>query len=307
MSELVSIFVNNIAPVLFVVCAGYLVGKYLHVETRSISQLTFNIFSPALVFYSLYTTTIGGDELARLFLITAIFQCGMAAIAYTVMRAAGSEKVERTSIMISSFCLNAGNFGLSIATFAFGDSVLALAVVVYIANTMLNYTLGVFVASSGRSSPKRALRNVLFVPAVYATAAAIIFRGFSLELPFPILQSVVLVKDAAIPAMLVMLGLQLSHSAQVQKWGYVSIGVLLRLLVGPVFGLALVFAFQLDTLATIAFLLQASMPTAVLTLILAKQYDLDETLSLNIITVSTLLSPFTLSILILLLKRAYLG
>jgi predicted permease len=44
-----------------------------------------------------------------------------------------------------------------------------------------------------------------------------------------------------------------------------------------------------------------------MTLILAKEYHLDETLTLNLIMVSTLVSPFTLSVIILLLKRAYFG
>ncbi len=97
----------------------------------------------------------------------------------------------------------------------------------------------------------------------------------------------------------------MSHSAQVRKWRFVSIAVALRLLVGPLLGVGLALLFQLDSQGMIAFLLQASMPTAVLTLILAKEFQLDETLTLNIITVSTLLSPFTLSILILLLRRTF--
>jgi predicted permease len=48
------------------------------------------------------------------------------------------------------------------------------------------------------------------------------------------------------------------------------------------------------------------MPTAVVTLIMAKEYKLDETLVLNLIVVSTLISPFTLSVVILLLRQAFL-
>jgi predicted permease len=148
---------------------------------------------------------------------------------------------------------------------------------------------------------------VLRVPAVYATAAALLCRAFNIEVPSALFHSVVVTKDAAIPAMLILLGLQLSHSARVQRWTFVSTGVLLKLLVGPLIGIALVLIFQLESLTTIAFLLQVSMPTAVITLILAKEYQLDETLTLNIITVSTLLSPFTLSLLILVLKQTLIG
>src|SRR5690606_13670064 len=202
-----------------------------------------------------------------------------------------------------AFCMNAGNFGLSIAAFAFGDAVLARAVVIYISNTLLNYTLGVFVASSGRQSPRGALLNVVRVPAVYASVAALLVRGLNIELPIVIYRAAGVLKDAAIPLMLILLGIQLSQSARLQKLTLVTTGVLLKLLIAPLVGIGLALVFQLEALAMISFALQTSMPTAVITLILAKEYQLDETLMLNLIMATTLLSPFTLSVIILFLRQ----
>ena len=86
MIELLNIFVNNIAPVLIVAGIGYLVGKRFQIESRSLGQLLFNVFSPALVFYSLYDNKIEGGELVTLLLLIALFQVTMAGLAYTVMR-----------------------------------------------------------------------------------------------------------------------------------------------------------------------------------------------------------------------------
>jgi len=305
LNELVSIFVNNIAPVLIVAGIGYIAGKRLQVEARSIGVLLFNIFSPALVFYSLYDSKIEGQELGLLLLLIALFQVMMAGLAYVVMKFYRVGKIERSSVMLSSFCLNAGNYGLSVASFAFGEAVLARAVVVYIGNTALNYSLGVFVASSGHQSARSALLTILRVPAFYATVAAFLLRAFHLELPLVVFRSVAVLKDAAIPAMLVLLGLQLSQSIAVHRWNLVATGLALKLLIAPLLGVGLALLFQLEAMAAIAFILQTAMPTAVLTLVLAKQYHLDETLSLNLIMVTTLFSPFTLSLMILLLKNGF--
>lgn len=307
MIELISIFVNNIAPVLIVAGVGYIAGKRLKVGSRSLAKLIFNVFSPALVFYSLYDSKIGGDEFGLLIVLIALFQIIMAGLAFVAMRLQHADKVERASVILSAFCLNAGNYGLSVASFAFGEAALARAVVVYIGNTILNYTLGVFVASSGSQATKGALRNVLRVPAFYATVAAFIMHGLSIELPPPLLRSVTVLKDAAIPAMLVLLGLQLSHSVQFSRLRLVGSGVILKLLVAPLVGVALALIFHLNDVAAAAFILLTSMPTAVVTLILAKEYQLDESLMLNLIMASTLLSPFTLSVIILFLNRAYFG
>lgn len=303
MTELISIFVNNIAPVLIVAGVGYVAGQKLRVDGQTVGQLIFNVFSPALVFFSLYESQIGGSELGLLIAVTAMFQLSMAALAYLVMNFQRADRVERSSVMLGAFCMNAGNFGLSIAAFAFGDAVLARAVVIYISNTLLNYTLGVFVASSGRQSPRGALLNVVRVPAVYASVAALLVRGLNIELPIVIYRAAGVLKDAAIPLMLILLGIQLSQSARLQKLTLVTTGVLLKLLIAPLVGIGLALVFQLEALAMIAFALQTSMPTAVITLILAKEYQLDETLMLNLIMATTLLSPFTLSVIILFLRQ----
>jgi malate permease and related proteins len=305
LAELVSIFVNNIAPVLIVAGVGYIAGKRLKVDAQSIGLLIFNVFSPALVFFSLYDSKIGGHELVLLLLLTALFQLSMAGLGYVVMKFYGVERLERASVILSTFCLNGGNYGLSIANFAFGEAVLARAVVVYIGNTALNYTLGVFVASSGHLGPRSALLTILRVPAFYATITAFLLRGLNIELPTVLFRSITVLKDAAIPAMLVLLGLQLSQAAPVYRWKLVSIGVILKLLIGPLLGTVLAFLFHLNGVAAVAFILQTAMPTAVVTLVLAKQYQLDETLSLNLIVASTLLSPFTLSVIILLLRNSW--
>lgn len=303
MTELISIFVNNIVPVLIVAGVGYVAGQKLRVDGQTVGQLIFNVFSPALVFFSLYESQIGGSELGLLIAVTAMFQLSMAALAYLVMNFQRADRVERSSVMLGAFCMNAGNFGLSIAAFAFGDAVLARAVVIYISNTLLNYTLGVFVASSGRQSPRGALLNVVRVPAVYASVAALLVRGLNIELPIVIYRAAGVLKDAAIPLMLILLGIQLSQSARLQKLTLVTTGVLLKLLIAPLVGIGLALVFQLEALAMIAFALQTSMPTAVITLILAKEYQLDETLMLNLIMATTLLSPFTLSVIILFLRQ----
>ena len=307
MIELASIFLNNIAPVLIVAGVGYVAGRRLKIESRSLAKLIFNVFSPALVFYSLYDSQIAGSEFGLLILLIALFQIIMATLAYLVTRFQGVGKVEQSSVILSAFCLNAGNFGLSVADFAFGGAVLARAVVVYVGNTILNYTLGVFVASRGSQADLKALLNILRVPAFYATIAAFVLHGLQIELPPVLLRSVSVLKDAAIPAMLVLLGLQLSESVHFSKPVLVGTGTALKLLAGPVIAIGLALAVHLDSLSAAAFILQASMPTAVVTLILAKEYHLDDTLMLNLIMASTLLSPFTLSVVILLLKRAYFG
>src|SRR5262249_12380256 len=142
-------------------------------------------------------------------------------------------------------------------------------------------------------------------PAVYATAAAFLFNALGLTLPLTLERAAKTLADAAIPSMLVLLGLQLAQSKGITKFRLVSISVALRLLVSPFIAAGMALAFSLNGWAATALIMQASMPVAVITLILANEYGLDEDLTLSSILASTLLSPLTLSVLILILRQAF--
>ncbi|MEO8396257.1 MAG: AEC family transporter, partial [Chloroflexota bacterium] len=227
MLDLVNIFASNIVPILIIAGLGYLAGRALQLESRSLSKLIFNLFSPALVFYSLYVSEIDGREFATLVLLIILFQVLMAALSYLVVSLQHPNRSERAAVMLGASSLNTGSYGLSVVNFAFGAEVLARAVAVYIGNTILNYTFGVFVASSGSLPPREALRNILRVPAFYATLVALLLRGLNITLPDGVFRSILVLKDAAIPAMLVLLGLQLSQPIDLSRRKLVGTGVLL--------------------------------------------------------------------------------
>lgn len=299
--ELLQIFIDNIAPILLIAAVGYTIGRRLGVDPRPVGRILYNVLSPALVFQSISTSKITGEEVAQIFLVMALFMVIMAGSAWLIMRSNSS--VERASVMLGATCANNGNFGLPLISFAFGPEVFARAVVVYIAFTIFNYTSGVFIASSGRKTPRQAALNILFVPAVYAAVAGLAVNFSGSTLPPILARPVLLVSQATVPMMLILLGLQLARSAALTRMRVVSVGVGLRLFVSPVVATTLVLLVGLNAPATVAVIMQSSMPVAVATIIFASEFELDHQLSLSMIMASTLLSPVTLSILIFLLRR----
>jgi malate permease and related proteins len=302
MLELLQIFVDNIAPILIIALAGFVIGRQFDIQPKPISTLIYYLLSPSLVFVLLYNSDIDGGEFAALFGGTVLFQVAMLTLAFGVLRLQSVSAVQRSNVMLSAFCLNAGNFGLSLVGFAFDEAVLSRAAVVFIANVSLNYTLGVYVASNGRSSPVQAFGNVLKTPAVYAVIAAFLLRTLQVEMPLVLLRPVERVADAAIPMMLITLGLQLGAMTHLSRLRLVFTGVSLKLLVAPFVAIAIAAILALTGDARTAFIIQASMPTAVLTLIFSIEFELDRDLALSLVLISTLLSPLTLSVLILLLR-----
>ena len=67
------------------------------------------------------------------------------------------------ALVLVALLPNAGNFGLPVTRFAFGEEGLARAGVFFITASVLTYTVGVFVASLGRSGPS-SFRFLMRVP-----------------------------------------------------------------------------------------------------------------------------------------------
>jgi predicted permease len=143
---------------------------------------------------------------------------------------------------------------------------------------------------------------MLKVPSIYALAAAMVVIRYNLQLPVPLDRSVSLVAGAAVPMMLVLLGLELQKAQWTRKLGSMSLSTSIRLLAGPIIGLALASLFGITGAARQGGVLESAMPSAVANTVLATEYKLDSSLVTGTILLTTLLSPLTLTPLLLFLK-----
>jgi len=300
--DLFIIFIDNLVPLLIIAGVGMILRRQFQIEPKPVSNMIFYVFSPALIFWSLYAGEIGGGEFIALFGGTVLFQVLMMLIGGIAARLQGTTSIERAALMLSAFCMNAGNFGLPLIQFAFGEAVMSRAIVVMVANVSVNYTLGVFVASNGRSSVKEAFLNVLKTPAIYAFTSGMLLRSLELQIPVAIERPIASLSAAAIPLMLVLLGIQLGAIGKLKHLTLMANGIIIRLFLSPFIAIGLAALLMMNDMAAAAFIMQCSMPTAVVTIILATEFELDQELMLNLILATTLLSPLTLSVLILLLR-----
>ena len=301
MINLLTIFSNNLLPILLVAGTGYIAGKWLNVEARSISRVVFYIFSPCLIFDLLVTSQLNNSDMLRMigFAVASILTVG--AITWLLGRFIKLERKMMAAVMICTITINAGNYGLSLNMFAFGEDALAYSSLFFVTSAIITYTVGVTIASMGKSSLADSLKGLVKLPAVYAVILALIFITLKWELPLPLSRSVSLLGDAAIPGMLLVLGLQLQNNHRTQNIRALILANGMRLLGGMGVGFFMAAIFGLQGMAYNAGVLESSMPTAVLSTILATEYDAEPAFVTTAVFSSTLLSPLTLTPLLLFL------
>jgi predicted permease len=295
LSNLLALFSNNILPIFLTAGAGYLASKYLHVTPRPVSQVGFYIFSPCLVFSLLTTSELSGEDISRmvLFATRSMLAVGILALGLGILL--HFERRLLVAVLLTAVFSNAGNYGLSLNLFAFGEEALAHASVFFVTSAILTYTAGVIIASLGSMSFSQALAGLLRVPAVYAVLFALVFNQLGWSLPLPFDRAVTILAEAAIPILLVLMGIQLQHARWDGKLGPLGLISALRLVVAPALALAVSLLLRLQGPAYQAGILEAAMPTAVNMTILGTEYDVEPSLVTTAVFATTLLSPLTVT------------
>ena len=299
--EFLNLFTNNIFPIIAVAGAGFLLQRRMNLDPRPVSDALFHILIPALVFDMVLTTEIPGDGIVKMVVLASAVIVFMLLLSWALAKLLRLPQVLASAFILSVSLINAGNYGLSLNHFALGEDGLLWASIYFITSALWINSAGVYIASAGRMNPLRALKNLAKVPAIYAIVFSLLLRTLNINLPQAISRPIELLSAAAIPMMLLILGMQIGKAGAPKRLGLLSLVVVLRLVLAPLAAWFMASALNMPVIGRQAGILESAMPTAVLAFILALQYDTEPDFVTGAVLVSTLLSPITLTPLLYLL------
>jgi predicted permease len=303
LSTLLEILIHDILPVFVVIGLGYFFARRdPGADLRTATRLTFYVLSPCLVFVSLIESNVDGGETAQIFVFVLLMVLVMGALAWVTGRAMRLTTPQMMGFLLAVMFVNAGNYGLGVTRLAFGVEAEARAVIYFASSSILVYTLGTLIASGFKGGWRGMIKHLLLLPQVYALLAVFVIRAANWQVPEPIMEGLSLPARAAIPLMLLLLGMQLASASVGEYWKAASVGTALRLLVAPFVAVGLAALLNLGGPARQAGILEASMPTAVISTLIAAEYKAEPQLVTSTVVLSTLLSPISLSIIIALLQ-----
>jgi predicted permease len=313
MTQLLSIMLNVIAPIMLVMGVAFLISMRYDPDPRTLSVYLIYFFTPSLAFRGIYTTDLPGGELIGVASVAVAVAFTMAFLGFIVARLMKYTPRAESSLMLTVVMVNAANYGIPLNTFAFGEQGTNVAIIYYVAAVMVGNILGVFLASRGTVAVKDALLNVVKVPITYAALIGLIFNIYDIKLPLLLERGILdIAAEAAIPMMLALLGLQLARVVKARRettdeetlatnLPALGFAVGLRLLIAPFIGIALASLLGLSGVTFNVAVVESSMPTAVLASALATQFGGDAPYVSLVILVATLTSVLTLSVLLLVL------
>jgi predicted permease len=297
-NELFGTFANNLLPILLVGLAGYILGRTLTIDSRSLGRIVFYVFSPLLVFNLLVTSDLDLQQALTTIAFTACCIAVMGLLAFVIGKLLKLERPQLLAVILTVAFGNTGNYGLPVVKFAFGDEALAVASIFYVTTTILFNTTGVVIASLGHTDLKSAVLGLLKLPSLYGAILAILVKSLGIQLAIPLARTIEIAANGAIPVMLILLGLELTRIQWSHSWRALGAGVFTRLVFAPLIGIGLAALFGLQGHIQQGNVIEAAMPAAVATTVVATEYNLEPSLVTAIVFLGTILSPLMLTPLI---------
>ncbi|MFQ5586414.1 MAG: AEC family transporter, partial [Thermodesulfobacteriota bacterium] len=188
-----------------------------------------------------------------------------------------------------------GNMAFPLSLLAFGEGGLTVAVVDYVAISILVDTIGIDIAAGGGG-----WSEIVKLPLLYAAAIGIGINVTGTAVPSYLVSTVDLLGSATIPLMLVSLGYRL-RSIRLKMLWMPFWGSLIRIAGGGIVAYGFVTILSIGGLHRNIIILSSTMPSAVINFIMSYRYKTDADLVASIIALSTLMSIVTTPIVLTLL------
>jgi len=275
----------TVFPLFAVVAVGALYGRWKHTDIAIANRLNMDVFVPALVFSVLADKSFDLFAYQDLALAAGVIVLGSGVVLYPLVKLMGwNAKTFLPPMMFN----NTGNMGIPLIVLAFGEAALPAAVIVFIVEMLLHFSVGLYILDH-----KTKLSAMLKMPVVQATLLGFVFSLMGWSLPEPLAIPMDMLGQISIPLMLFTLGVRLL-SVDLSDWRIGVTGALLCPLSGLLMAAVAGMIWQFDHQQWAILLVFSVLPPAVLNYMVAEQYTQEPARVASIVLLGNFASVLTL-------------
>ncbi|MCO6453009.1 MAG: AEC family transporter [Caldilineales bacterium] len=304
LASLGQVLLDVLAPIVVVTAVGYLLQSRLHLDIRSISRIIFYVLAPCLIYTNLVKLEFDPGTVGRLLVFSAGLMAVMAFFAYITARKWGYKGALGSAFLVATILLNNGNYGLPLNLFAFGETGFGYALIIFMFNSLVGSTTAIFLLAHCHDDvPARvALKQTLGAPVIWAMTLGMLSRVTGIAPSGTMMDMIEMMGRSAIPVFLLVLGMTLTTTRIRLGRNAITRATSLRMLGGPVIGLVLAALLGLSGIAYSVAVMQASMPTAVNSIVLSNEFEAAPDFMAGAVFLTTIVSVVTIPILLMFLK-----
>ena len=277
--QIIERILGSIIPVVVIVLIGYAYGRWRQPKMETVNQLNMELFVPLLIFSVLASKSVDILDYLPLAIGATVIVLGSGILTWPLCKLTG---INSKTFVPPMMFTNTGNLALPLVLLAFGEAALPAAIVVFIVEMVLHFTLGFYILDRHAK-----VLNRISIPTIIAPFAGLLVGLTQTQLPEIALIPLDMLGEIVIPLMLFALGIRMQDVTT----NDLGIGVAAAIWC-PLTGIVIAYALQpflgLDPMQWSVFLVFAALPPAVLNYMVAERYNQEPTRVASIVLIGNL-------------------
>ncbi|MFR5820654.1 MAG: AEC family transporter [Methanobrevibacter smithii] len=295
----------TIISIVLMIGSGYFLKRIDFLSEKDIdplNKIVMYILMPCMIFSALYSADMSLlPTLGILPFVILTASIGSGVISYIVLKRLHYDDKKIWSVLVTVMIANTAFMGYPVNLGVYGHPGFLRAIFCDLATTCMFLLLSFVLVLKFGGTVKRAFREILLFPPLWAVVLGISFNLLNIPIGPVLDKTVNYLADGAIPLIMISLGLSIELGGLARSKAMVIFTSIVKLGVFPLIALIVVSLLGLTGLQHDVGIIEAAMPSGMLSLLLAITYKLDYELTSDCILINTVISLITLPIIMTLL------
>ena len=294
----------TILSIILMIGLGYFLKRIDFLSEDDINpfnKIVMYILLPCMIFHAIYSADLSLlPKLGILPFVILFSSLITGLISFLILKRLGFDDVKLWSVLITVMIANTGFMGYPITLGVYGQEGFLRAIFCDMATLCIFLFLSFVLILKFGGTIKTAVRKIVLFPTLWAVILGLLFNTFNVPIG-PVLDNTInYLGQGAIPMIMIALGLSIDFSALSRNKSMIAFTSVFKLAFFPFVAFLIASQLGLVDLQYKVSIIEAAMPSGMMSLLLAITYKLDYELTSDCILINTVISLITLPIILML-------
>ena len=295
----------TILSIILMIGLGYVLKRIDFLAEKDIGPLNkvvMYILMPCMIFHALYYADLSLiSKLGILPIVILASSLITGAVSYIILKQFNFDDVKLWSVLVTVMIANTAFMGYPVNLGIYGQEGFLRAIFCDIATLCIFLILSFILILKFGGTAKTAVRKITFFPPLWAVILGLSFNFLNIPIG-PVLDNTInYLGQGAIPLIMLALGLSIDFSGLSRSKSMIVFTSIFKLMFFPFVAFLFVSFLGLSDLQYNVTIIEAAMPSGMLSLLLSISYKLDYQLTSDCILINTVISLITLPIILMIL------
>ena len=295
----------TILSIIIMIGLGYFLKRIDFLSEKDIdpfNKIVMYILLPCMIFHALYSADLSLiSKLGILPFIILISSFATGLVSYFILRQLKLDDITLWSVLVTVMIANTAFMGYPVTLGIFGQEGFLRAIFCDIATLCIFLILSFVLIMKFGGTVKTAVKKITFFPPLWAVILGLGFNFVNIPIGPVIDNTVNYLGQGAIPLIMIALGLSIDFSAIRRSKSMIVFTSIMKLAFFPLVAFVVASQLGLIDLQFKISIVEAAMPSGMMSLLLAITYKLDYELTSDCILINTVISLIILPAIIMLL------